>query len=568
MYLNFFQKIKNNENIIFIYINLILIFIHYYIFFLKKKGIFNKKYIYLYKTILLLLIIIIIPLLYILYIQNNDNYYYLIYNIIICYKYIITIMFIIYIIILLILLIRFLYLIIKNPYYIFIISFLLLSFIGTFFIIITKSTKNHIHFIDALFMSTSAVCVTGLSVLKTNQEFTYLGKIILLILIEIGGLGIITITSFFVYFFNCKITFKEELYISNLFNSKSLSNLMNLVLNIIFISLIIEIIGSFMIYLSILKINIKHENIIFFCIFHSISAFCNAGFSTITDGLYSPILHKTYILKFIITLLLIIGGIGFNVLLDLIYYINNIINKIKNIILKKKNTFYQLKIFNINTYLSIITNIILLTFGTILYYFFEKNNALIEHKSIIEKYIYAFFLSASVRTAGFQIINIKLLSISGIIITMILMWIGTSPGSVGGGIKTNTFAISILNFISITRGKQYLEIKGKKISYISINQCFAVIILSLIIILLSIFILIELEPKEDKLAICFEVFSAFSTTGLSLGITPNLSNGSKIILIILMLIGRIGLFNIMLGIMNNIKYQYYYKYPEENILIN
>lgn len=542
-------------------INIIIILLNIFILFNKNETKFYKLIIYIS------LLSLIIPFI-MMFIQffNVTNFEKNLLKILFDYKNSLITSIIFYLLIRYIFFIKKLYKIIDNPYFIFIISFVILSIIGTALLILPKSTINGISFINALFTSTSAVCVTGLVVVDINQNFTFLGKIIIMILIELGGLGILTITSCFSYFFNKETSFKEGLYMSDVINSSSLSNVMKLAVKIVIFTLLIQLIGAIMIYYSILGTNLGENSPLFFSIFHAVSAFCNAGFSIISNGgLYSPLLRYNYTLHFVIALLLIIGGIGFNIIFS---FYNYIINNIKRFFYKIfKNEFLKFnpKIINLNIQISYITTIFLLFIGTIFYYIFEYDNSLKEHNTFLGKWIAAFFSSATSRTAGFQVIDLNLLSTSSILFTIILMWIGACPGSTGGGIKTNTFALSILNIICISRGKNYIEIQGKQISSLSIYRSFAIITLSLIVIFLSIFLIIELDPKQNILKISFETFSAFSTVGLSLGITDKLNNSSKIILIILMLIGRIGTLNFMLGIMKKIKPKHY-RYPEEIIL--
>ncbi|WP_185867200.1 TrkH family potassium uptake protein [Blattabacterium cuenoti] len=466
---------------------------------------------------------------------------------------------------------RIVYVKIHNPIFIFITSFVFLSFLGSILLMLPASTIKKISFIDALFTSTSAVCVTGLVVLDTAKDFTYLGKIFILILIELGGLGILTITSFFSYFFRDGFSFKEAIFISNFLNTKTTSNVLSLAVKVVMFTLSIEFIGALLIYFSVKEKNtIESDGILFFSIFHSISAFCNSGFSTLSQGLYSPSVRFNYLLQLIIACLLILGGIGFNILFNFFTYMWLTIKKYFFKIFKYEDFRRPAHVVTLNTQIVILTTFFLLFFGTVFYYISEYNFSLSEHSSFYGKWIVSFFSSATSRTAGFHVLNMNSLAPATIFFTIFLMWIGASPASTGGGIKTSTFALALMNIISLSRGKNRLEIQRREISSESIRLSFSIIMLSIIIIYISILIIIFLDPKEDILSISFEVFSAFSTAGLSLGITSNLSNGSKLILIFLMLLGRIGVFNVMIGLLrkNKIGSHHYYRYPKGNILIN
>ncbi|WP_185871703.1 TrkH family potassium uptake protein [Blattabacterium cuenoti] len=467
---------------------------------------------------------------------------------------------------------RIVYVKIHNPAFIFITSFVFLSFLGSILLMLPASTVNKISFIDALFTSTSAVCVTGLVVLDTAKDFTYLGKIFILILIELGGLGILTITSFFSYFFRDGFSFKEAVFVSNFLNTKTTSNVLSLAVKVVIFTLTVEFIGALLIYFSIKNKNtIESDNLLFFSIFHSISAFCNSGFSTLSQGLYSQSVRFNYLFQFIVAFLLILGGIGFNILFNFFTYLWLTIKKYFLKIFKDKDFRRPAHVVTLNTKIVIFTTFFLLFFGTILYYISEYHYSLSEHSSFHGKWIVSFFSSATSRTAGFHVLNMTTLTPVTILFTILLMWIGASPASTGGGIKTSTFALALMNIISLSRGKNRLEIQKKEISSESIRLSFSIIMLSIIIIYIGILIIIFLEPKEDILSISFEVFSAFSTSGLSLGITSNLSSGSKLVLIFLMLLGRIGIFNVMIGILrrkNKINSHHYYRYPKGNVLIN
>ncbi|WP_185873899.1 TrkH family potassium uptake protein [Blattabacterium cuenoti] len=459
---------------------------------------------------------------------------------------------------------------IHNPVFIFITSFIFLSFLGSIFLMLPTSTVKKISFIDALFTSTSAVCVTGLVVLDTSKDFTFLGKVIILILIELGGLGILTITSFLSYFFRDGFSFREGIYISNFLNTKKTTNVLSLSVKVVLFTLIVEITGALLIYFSIQEQNIlESDSPLFFSIFHSISAFCNSGFSTLSKGLYSESIRFNYLLQFIIACLLILGGIGFNILFNFFTYIWLTLKKYIYKIFKDEYFRNPVHIVTLNTKIVVFTTFSLLLLGTIFYYISEYHSSLLEHTTYTGKWISSFFSSATSRTAGFQVLNMNQWAPLTIVFTIFLMWIGASPASTGGGIKTSTFALALMNIISLSKGKERLEIQRKEISSESIRLSFSIIILSLIAIYISILIILFLDPKEDILFITFEVFSAFSTVGLSLGITSNLSNGSKLVLIILMFLGRIGFFNIMVGLLKNRKIShYYYRYPKENILIH
>ncbi|MBN2175240.1 MAG: TrkH family potassium uptake protein, partial [Bacteroidales bacterium] len=292
------------------------------------------------------------------------------------------------------------------------------------------------------------------------------------------------------------------------------------------------------------------------------SGFCNAGFSTLENSLYEQGFRFNYLLHFTIAILFIIGGIGFPIVFNTITYLKHII---LNRLLSKRSK-YAPWIIGINTRIVVITTISLLAVGTLLFYIFEYNNTLSEHGAF-GKIITAFFSAATPRTAGFNTVDTSTLHFSTIMIILVLMWVGASPGSTGGGIKTSTFAIAILNFMSIAKGKDRIEVFKREISPISIRRAFAILTLSIIVIGMSILLLVYYDGEKGLLPLAFESFSAFSTVGLSLGITGTLSDPGKIIIIFTMFIGRVSMLTILVAFMRrmvNLKY----KFPTEDVLIN
>lgn len=454
-----------------------------------------------------------------------------------------------------------------GPGRILILSFVLLILIGTFLLLLPASTTGGIHIIDALFTSTSAVCVTGLIVVDTASTFTPFGKTIIMILFQLGGIGMMTFTSFFGFFFKGNFSYSSQIYIKDFVNSDQLADLFKVIFKILFFTLIIEGIGAVIIFLSL------EENFLnsvgerwFFSVFHSISAFCNAGFSTLEYGLYELPVRFNYTMQLVIVGLIIVGGIGFTVMLHLYDAFKIYIKKFRgfrktfDINIKHENR------LNLNTMIVVRTTAVLILTGSILMFILEYNHTLAEHKGI-GKYINALFEAVTPRTAGFNSVDLNQMSFAAVMLTMLLMWIGASPGSTGGGIKTTTFALAFLNIISLARGKDRVEFHGRHIPAQSIRRAFAVISLSLIFIGFSIFVLSFTDSRLGFLELSFEVFSAFSTVGLSLGITGSLSDSGKLVMVIIMFVGRVGAITLLISIFRKVK-SLRYQYPQEDILIS
>ena len=453
-----------------------------------------------------------------------------------------------------------------NPAQLFIASFIAIILIGTFLLMLPNATYTEISYLDALFTSTSAVCVTGLIVVDTGSFFTQFGQTIILLLIQLGGIGILTFASYFSYFFKGGSNYENQLVLSDLTNSQKLSDVFSTLKRILVITFSIEIIGGLLIYSSLNNdlLPTFFERT-FFAVFHSVSAFCNAGFSTLPNGLYESGFRFNYALQSYIILLLVIGGLGFPIVVNILKYlkywiVTNFLNFSKN-----KNQ-HKPWVFSINSRITLITTFALIIIGTILIYISEYNNTLAPHSGF-GKFITALFGATTPRTAGFNTVDMTALNFSTLMLIFLLMWVGASPASTGGGIKTSTFAIATLNFISLAKGKTRIEVYRREISDISVRRAFAVISLSLFVIGSGIIAISVFDSEKDLKSIAFECFSAYSTVGLSIGITASLSSASKFVIILIMFIGRVSMLSILIAVIRKVKHKNY-RYPIEEITIN
>ncbi len=423
-----------------------------------------------------------------------------------------------------------------HPARLLVISFMLLIFGGTLLLLLPKATYTGISIIDALFTATSAVCVTGLTVVDTGKYFTTFGQLIIMFLIQLGGLGIMTFTTFFMLLLSGGLGIKERLMLGEIFSERNLSKISSTVIRILFITFAIEAIGAIALYNFLPDSIFKNETEKIFCsIFHSISAFCNAGFSTFSNNLMDIKNNIPAILT--IATLIILGGLGFIVLSESIE--KPFLKMLRKIKFLRDKIPPQRVVFSLHSKLAISTTAILIIFGTLFFFILEFNNSL-KVEPTLGKVAHAFFQAVTPRTAGFNTIDISKISITTTLFIMLLMWIGASPGSTGGGIKTTSFALIVLKIRSMIKGDERVEIFNKQISEESVSRAFASGLLSILLILTATFILTITEKTANLIDIYFETVSAFGTVGLSRGITPNLTIFGKLIIITMMFIGRVG----------------------------
>ena len=456
-----------------------------------------------------------------------------------------------------------------NPSLILAVSFLIIILIGTGLLMLPRSTVAGISWVDSLFISTSAVCVTGLTSVDVASTFTTTGFVIIILLIQIGGLGVMTLTSFFAMFFMGNTSLYNQLVVRDMVSSNSLNSLLSTLVYILGFTLAIEGVGMLAIWSDIhgtMGMDIHEE--LAFSAFHSISAFCNAGFSTLPGNLGNPLLmsgHNPFYIY--ISLLIILGGIGFPILVNfkdiILYHIRRFWRFLRTWEWDGRR-FYHL--YNLNTRIVLIVTFLLLVVGTAGIAFFEWN-ASFAGMSVADKWTQAFFNASCPRTAGFSSVDLAGLSVQTLLIYLILMWIGGGSQSTAGGIKVNAFAVVVLNLVAVLRGTERVEVFGRELSYDSIRRSNATVVMSFGVLFVFIFIISILEPKLSLLTVTFECVSAISTVGSSLNATPLLGSDSKLLVALLMFVGRVGLITLMLGIIKqkkNTKYQY----PSGQIIIN
>lgn len=452
-----------------------------------------------------------------------------------------------------------------NPAQLFITSFFVVILTGAFLLMLPNATHQGMSFIDALFTSTSAVCVTGLIVVDTSTYYTPFGLWVIMLLIQIGGLGILTFASYFSYFFTGGASYENQLSIGEMTNANKLGEVFSTVKYIILITLIVELTSASLIFLSLTNVPFdSFGDKVFFSIFHAVSAFCNAGFSTLQNNLYETGFRFNYGLQFTVILTLVFGGLGFPIVANIVKYLQYRIRLLLR--LDKKNPQFRPWILTINSRITLITTSLLILIGFVGFFWLEYQHTLAEH-GFFGKIITALFGATTPRTAGFNSVDMTKMAFPTVMLTFLLMWIGASPASTGGGIKTSTFAIATLNLLSLAQSKSRIEVFGREIADISIRRAFATISLSLIVIGFGIMLISIFDPDKGLMNIAFECFSAFSTVGLSLGITAGLTDQSKFVLIMMMFIGRVSMLTILVAVFKRVKHKNY-RFPTEEITIN
>ena len=406
-----------------------------------------------------------------------------------------------------------------------------------------------ISFIDALFMSTSATCVTGLATISLVDDLSVFGQMVLLVLLQVGGLGIMTLSSSMAIIMGKNLEMREQVIMQDVLDTSSSEELLGLVVDIIKFTFAIEFVGAIILTIGFYQEGFEIGQSIYYGFFHAISAFCNAGFAlwnnNLEDFKFTPVVHFT------IAFLIILGGIGFSVLKD-------IANAIKT-----KRSFRHL---SVHTKIVISINILLLLIGTVYLFFGEFLHAFKDY-SLWERLQVSLFQSVTTRTAGFNTINLNVLHPHCIYLMILLMFIGASPGSTGGGVKTTTFAILLQSVTATLKGKKDVEFFERTVPTQTVVKSIAIFIISLIVVSTGVLVMARVEPDKSFLSIIFEVISAFGTVGLSLGITPFLSVLGKFCIIIMMYLGRVGPLTLVLAVGSRVVLPSKVEYPEGKVLI-
>lgn len=434
-----------------------------------------------------------------------------------------------------------------TPARVLVLGFAVLILIGALLLELPVSTYTDISFLDALFTATSAVCVTGLVVVDTGTFFTPFGQVVIMCLIQVGGLGFMTAGTIIFIMLGRKITLKERLVIQEALNQRTLSGLIRLAKKIVLFTFILEAVGA--LFLSTRFVPIYGwQTGLYYSVFHSISAFCNAGFD-LTGGFLSLTgFNHDYVVMATIMFLFILGGLGFTVLLEI----------------QQKRNFRKL---SLHSKIVVVSSFFLLALGTVVVLLLENANPeTLASMGVFPKLVNSFFTAATSRTAGFNVIPTEGLRDATLYFLMGLMFIGASPASTGGGIKTTTFSTIIIAVLSIVRGQDDVSVFHRRFPFVIVNKAISIIVVSALLVFV-VSLLLTITENAGFLEVLFETFSAFGTVGLSAGLTTDLSPMGRFLVIITMFAGRVGPLTLTLALAQALKKKVPFKYPEERILV-
>jgi len=434
-------------------------------------------------------------------------------------------------------------------------GFLAVITIGTLLLMMpfSSSSGDWTNPIVALFTSTSAVCVTGLSVVDVGTYFSFWGQFILVALVQIGGLGYMTVTTFLLVLIGVKFGLRDKVAIQQALDRTGLSNSADLIRSIIAVTLIFEITGVFLL-LPVFAPQYGLDRGLWLAIFHSINSWNNAGFSLFKNNLIGY--QSSILLTVAVTGLIILGGIGYGVLFQIYIYLRDRIQRKTEKI-----------VFSLDFKVAISTTVILLIAGTVAFFLIEQRNPnTFGALSLQDKILAAWFQSVTPRTAGFNTVDYGKMSTAGLFLTIALMFIGASPGGTGGGIKTTTLRVLTSCTKAILQGKEEVLLYERQIPLNLILKAVGVLVGSIATVILATILISLSDPKIDFIQILFEVVSAFATVGLSTGITANVSTVAKLVLIATMFIGRVGILLLIGAVLGDPRPTAIH-YPEENLLV-
>lgn len=434
-------------------------------------------------------------------------------------------------------------------------GFLAVITTGTFLLMLPISNQDGTwdHFLTALFTSTSAVCVTGLSVIDVGTYYSFWGQLFLVILIQVGGLGYMSATTVLLIILGRKFSLKDKIALQQSLDKAGMAGVVQLVKSIIAMTALIELTGIVLL-MFVFVPRYGWLTGLWTSIFHSISAFNNAGFSLYPDSLMSY--AHVPLLNLVITLLIITGGLGYKVMMEIYLWLRDRFSKDTTCV-----------VFSLHFKIVTGATILLVILGTLFFLVTEINNPeTLGSFSWSQRFLAAWFQSVTTRTAGFNTINTGSMTTSGLFLTIAFMFIGASPGSTGGGIKTTTSRVLLSTAKAALEGRDSVICYQREIGTPLIVKAVGVVVGSGLVVIVSTTLMAQSDPQIELVKIFFEAVSAFATVGLSTGVTASFSIVSKLVLIVTMYIGRVGVLLLMAAILGESKPSIV-NYPEEHLLI-
>lgn len=419
--------------------------------------------------------------------------------------------------------------------------------LGTILLLLPVSAHEHTSVMHALFTATSATCVTGLTVVNTAAHWTIFGKVVIMLLAEIGGLGFMTFVVLLVTSARRHVDLSTQLMAQQSLNLESLSQI-GLIKWIVTVSFGVQLLGAALLSLDFVP-RYGVERGLWFSLFHAVSAFCNAGFDLFGNSLEN-FRQDPYVL-IVIMLLIISGSFGFLVLADLLAY-------------------HRRRHLTLHTKLALTASGVLLAISFVVYFLTEQNCHQLAGLTFYQRFINTLFLAVTPRTAGFYTLPYPQISMAGIVFTMVLMFIGGTPGSTAGGIKTTTAGVLVIKGMATLRGKRDATFAHRRFTAQNVAHAMTLFFIALALVVVAVMIMAatEVVPKHVGLEyILFEVLTAFGTTGATLGLTPNLTVWGQVVIIFMMFVGRVGIYTVMYAILNSNHPDDGYRYPEESVLI-
>lgn len=434
-------------------------------------------------------------------------------------------------------------------------GFLAVIAVGTILLMLPISTSSGTwnDFVIALFTSTSAVCVTGHIVVDTATYFSPWGHAFIFALVQIGGLGYMTATTFLLLVLGRRFGLRDKVALQQALDRPGMQGSTQVIRSIISLTMLFELTGAFLL-LPVFVPDYGWGKGLWLSMFHSITAWNNAGFSLFSDNLIGY--QSSIIINLVIPGLIIFGGIGYEVIFEMYLLLRDFLSR------KPEKV-----ILSLNFKVAVSTTIILLVVGTVAIFLTELSNAgIFGSMSLWEKFLAAWFQSATARTAGFNTVDVGKITTAGLFITIALMFLGGSPGGTAGGIKTSTLRVLTSSTVAILRGKEEVLLYGRQLPVSVILKSIGVLMGSVATVILATVLMALTDPQVDFIRIFFEVVSGFATVGLSTGITASLSTLGKLILVVTMYVGRVGVL-LLIGALLGDPTPSAVRYPEENLLV-